>query len=82
MWWMVILQPALLQLLSALDFVEVLCPIVPLVLNDHLLELELVLGPSVHQIKDGIQVFAHLSISCLEGLNAIFVELAAIITDH
>ena len=51
-------------------------------LNDHLLELELVLSPAVHQIKDGIQVFAHLSISCLEGFDAIFVELAVLITDH
>ena len=60
---------------SALELVEVFCPVVPLMLNDHLLKLELVLGPAVHQIKDGIQVSAHLSISCLEGLNAIFVEL-------
>ena len=51
--------------------------------DDDLLVLELILRLSVHQIKDGIQVFSHLCISCLEGLNTVFIHLhAAIDINH
>ena len=57
-----------------LKFVKFFRPVIPLVLNDHLLMLEMILSPSVHQIEDGIQVLTHLSISCLKGFNAVFVH--------
>ena len=48
-------------------------------LDDHLLEFELILGAAVHQVEDGVQVFAHLSVGCLEGLEAVLVELGRVI---
>ena len=68
---------------SVLKLVELFRSGVPLVHYDDTLVLELILRLAVHQIKDGIQVFPHLGISCLKGLNTVFIDLhAAFVTGH
>lgn len=68
---------------SVLKLVELFRSGVPLVHYDDALVLELILRFAVHQIEDGIQVFPHLGISCLEGLNTVFIDLhAVLVTGH
>ena len=65
-----------------LDLVEFLGTIVPVMLNNHLLVLELILSTTVHEFIDGIQILAHISIRCLEGFNALLIHLSGFIIDH
>ena len=52
-------------------------------LNNDLFVLEMVFGLAIHQIKDSVQVFTHICISRLQGLNAVFIHLhVALVPSH
>ena len=60
------------------DFVEFVVLVVPLVLDDHLLVAEMVLGLAVDKVEDGVQFLAHARVGRAEGLDALLVECGAL----
>lgn len=56
---------------SISDFVEFLEAAVPLVLDDHLFMLELVLRATMHKVEDGVQVSSHFGICRLQRLDTL-----------